>query len=190
MDPRKNPYAPGAGTKPPALVGRDGEIDTFEILLERLERGYAEQSMIVTGLRGVGKTVLLDVFREKAEARDWAAIEWEIEKNAPFAPRLAAHVRRALLQLASKARWTKRIRRAASVLKSFSLTFTTEGSIAAGLDVEALAGVADSGALADDLVLSRLPSRVRPHRLGRDRCLTRHAQRRGDCPAAGRGKAR
>ena len=96
MDPRKNPYAPGAGTKPPALVGRDEQVESFDILLERLERGYAEQSMIITGLRGVGKTVLLDVFREKAEDREWATIEWEVEKNAPFAPKMAAHVRRAL----------------------------------------------------------------------------------------------
>ena len=106
MDPRKNPYAPGAGTKPPALVGRGRQIESFDILLERLENGYVEQSMIVTGLRGVGKTVLLDVFREKAEARDWATVEWEVEKNAAFAPKMAAHVRRALLQIAPKAKWT------------------------------------------------------------------------------------
>ena len=52
MDPRKNPYAPGAGTKPPALVGRDEQVESFDVLLERLENGYAEQSLIVTGLRG------------------------------------------------------------------------------------------------------------------------------------------
>ena len=62
----------GAGTKPPALVGRDAQIESFDVLLERLENGYAEQSMIIAGLRGVGKTVLLDVFREKAEDRGWA----------------------------------------------------------------------------------------------------------------------
>jgi hypothetical protein len=151
MDPRMNPYAPGAGTKPPALVGRVSELKAFEILLERLERGYAEQSMIITGLRGVGKTVLLDVFREKAEARDWAAIEWEVEKNAPFAPRVAALVRRALLQIAPRARWTERARHAAGILKSFTLTFTPEGAVTTGLDVDALAGVGDSGALAEDL---------------------------------------
>ncbi len=50
MDPRKNPYTPGAGTKPPALVGRNAQIESFDILLERLENGYAEQSMIITGL--------------------------------------------------------------------------------------------------------------------------------------------
>ena len=151
MDPRKNPFAPGAGTKPPALVGRDKQIESFDILLERLENGYVEQSMIITGLRGVGKTVLLDVFREKAEARDWATVEWEVEKNAAFAPKMAAHVRRALLQIAPKARWTHRVLRAASVLKSFTLTFNPDGAMTAGLDIDALAGVGDSGALSEDL---------------------------------------
>ena len=151
MDPRKNPYAPGAGTKPPALVGRDGQIESFDILLERLENGYVERSMIITGLRGVGKTVLLDVFREKAEARDWATVEWEVEKNAAFAPKMAAHVRRALLQIAPKAKWTDRVLRAASVLKSFTVTFNPDGAMTAGLDIEALAGIGDSGALPEDL---------------------------------------
>jgi hypothetical protein len=151
MDPRRNPYAPGAGTKPPALVGRDKQIESFDILLERLENGYAEQSMIITGLRGVGKTVLLDVFREKAEGRDWATVEWEIEKNSTFAPKMAAHVRRALLQIAPKARWTDRLLRAASILKSFTVTFASDGAMTAGLDVEAFNGRGDSGVLPDDL---------------------------------------
>lgn len=151
MDPRKNPYAPGAGTKPPTLVGRDKQIESFDILLERLENGYVEQSMIITGLRGVGKTVLLDVFREKAEARDWATVEWEVEKNAAFAPKMAAQVRRALLQIAPKAKWTDRVLRAASILKSFTVTFSSDGAMTAGLDVEALAGIGDSGALSEDL---------------------------------------
>jgi len=151
MDPRKNPYAPGAGTKPPALVGRDRQIESFDILLERLENGYVEQSMIITGLRGVGKTVLLDVFREKAEARDWATVEWEVEKNAAFAPKIATHVRRALLQIAPKARWADRVLRAASILKSFTVTFNPDGAMTAGLDIDALAGIGDSGALPEDL---------------------------------------
>jgi hypothetical protein len=132
-------------------VGRDKQIESFDILLERLENGYAEQSMIITGLRGVGKTVLLDVFREKAESRDWATVEWEIEKNSTFAPKMAAHVRRALLQIAPKARWTDRLLRAASILKSFTVTFSSDGAMTAGLDVEALDGRGDSGVLPDDL---------------------------------------
>lgn len=151
MDPRKNPYSPGAGTKPPALAGRDNEIEAFDVLLERLENGYAEQSMIITGLRGVGKTVLLDVFREKAEARDWATVEWEVEKESSFRRKMAMQARRALLQIATGARWKDRAVRAASVLKSFTLTANPDGSLSAGLDVEALAGTADSGVLSEDL---------------------------------------
>lgn len=151
MDPRKNPYAPGAGTKPPALVGRDEQIENFDILLERLENGYAEQSMVITGLRGVGKTVLLDVFRDQAEAREWATVEWEVEKTPRFGSKMAAHVRRALLQIAPKARWSQRARRAASILKSFTLTFNPDGAVTAGLDVDALAGAGDSGELSEDL---------------------------------------
>jgi hypothetical protein len=151
MDPRKNPYAPGAGTKPPALVGRDEQLESFDVLLERLENGYTEQSMIITGLRGVGKTVLLDVFREKAESRNWATVEWEVEKNSAFGTRMSSHARRALLQLAPTARWREQARRAASILKSFTITFSPEGAVTAGMDVDPIAGAADSGTLTDDL---------------------------------------
>jgi hypothetical protein len=64
--------------------------------------------MIITGLRGVGKTVLLDVFREQAERRDWATVEWEIERRTAFAPKVAAHARKAPLQIAPKGRWKER----------------------------------------------------------------------------------
>jgi len=151
MDPRTNPYAPGAGTPPPALVGRDEQIETFDILLERLENGYAEKSMIITGLRGVGKTVLLDVFREKAEARSWATVEWEVEKKTSLESKIAMQTRRALLQIAPKAKWSDRAKRAAAILKSFTITFNPDGAVTAGLNVDALAGVGDSGALSEDL---------------------------------------
>jgi hypothetical protein len=59
MDPILNPYTPGAGSRPPALTGRDEEIHAFRILLERIRQGRAEKSLLITGLRGVGKTVLL-----------------------------------------------------------------------------------------------------------------------------------
>ncbi|MBI5230691.1 MAG: ATP-binding protein [Coriobacteriales bacterium] len=168
MDPRTNPYAPGAGSKPPALVGRDDQVESFGVLLERLENGFHEQSMIVTGLRGVGKTVLLDVFRETAESRRWATIEWEVEKNQPLGPRMAMHVRRALIQIAPKIRWGERMRQAASALKSFSLTFNPDGSVTAGLDADASPGIADSGSLGDDLtdLLVSLGHAAREHGVG------------------------
>jgi hypothetical protein len=151
MDPRRNPYTPNAGARPPLLVGRDDQLSTFDVLLARLQNGYTEQSMIITGLRGVGKTVLLGEFREKAEDLEWVAVEAEITKHLDFGVRLAQLARRALLHVAPKARWKERARRAVAVLKSFTLTVSSEGALTAGLDVEPLSGFADSGELGDDL---------------------------------------
>lgn len=151
MNPRDNPYTPNAGARPPALVGRDAELEGFEILLDRLQRGYAEQSMLITGLRGVGKTVLLGAFEDRALNSGWATVTAEITKNEPFGPRMGAMVRRALFQAAPRASWGDRVRRAAGVLKSFSLTLSTDGSMTAGIDVDAVEGMADTGNLGDDL---------------------------------------
>ena len=151
MDPRQNPYTPNAGARPPALVGRDGLLEAFEVLLARLESGYAEQSLIVTGLGRVGKTVLLGAFRDLADERGWATVEAEITKNIEFGLRMAQLLRRALLTVAPKARWTDRAKRAASVLKAFNLTISPDGSLAVGIDVDPAEGLADSGILSEDL---------------------------------------
>ena len=63
MDPIRNPYAPGAGQRPPELAGRDEQLDAFDVVLERVARGRPERSVVLTGLRGVGKTVLLGALR-------------------------------------------------------------------------------------------------------------------------------
>jgi hypothetical protein len=151
VDPRTNPYTPNAGAPPPALVGRDAELEGFEILLERLRRGYAEQSMLITGLRGVGKTVLLGAFESRARANGWVTVTAEISKNEAFGPRLGGMVRRALFQVAPRAGWTDKVRHAAAALRSFSVTVASDGSITAGIDVDRLEGTADSGNLSDDL---------------------------------------
>jgi hypothetical protein len=123
----------------------------FEVLLDRMRKGHTEQSMLITGLRGVGKTVLLGDFERRARERSWVTAEAEITKNVEFGSRMAHLVRRALFQVAPRERWRDRARRAAQVLKSFQVTVSPDGSIAAGLDVEALEGIADSGSLSDDL---------------------------------------
>lgn len=151
MRPHDNPYTPNAGARPPALVGRDDQLESFEILLDRLRRGHTEQSMLITGLRGVGKTVLLTSFEEKARGRDWITVEAEITKGTEFGHRMGQLVRRALFQLAPKARWKERASRAAAALKSFQLALRSDGTLSAGLDVEAAEGFADSGALDEDL---------------------------------------
>ncbi|MGO1465198.1 MAG: ATP-binding protein, partial [Candidatus Corynebacterium faecigallinarum] len=81
MDPLNNPYTPNAGAEPQAVVGRDDQLASFDLLLARIEAGRTEQSMIITGLRGVGKTVLLGQFRAKALARKWVVVEHEVSKN-------------------------------------------------------------------------------------------------------------
>jgi hypothetical protein len=151
VDPRLNPYTPNAGARPAALVGRDAELEAFDVLLARLTRGYTEQSMLITGLRGVGKTVLLNEFEARARTGGWVSVEAEITKNEEFGRRMALLARRALLQIAPRTAWSERMRRAAGVLRSFQITVSSEGTLTAGLDVEAQPGIADSGQLSDDL---------------------------------------
>jgi hypothetical protein len=116
-----------------------------------METGLPQQSMIITGLRGVGKTVLLGAFREIADDHGWVTLDTEITKNTAFASRLSRLTRQGLLRLSAAERWRERARRAASVLKSFSVTFDPDGSVAVGLDSDPLQGQADSGDLSEDL---------------------------------------
>lgn len=151
MRAQDNPYTPNAGAQPPALVGRDEELQAFEVLLARLLRGHTEQSMLVIGLRGVGKTVLLTRFQELAREAGWATVDAEITKNSDFGDRMVNLARRALLQLAPRDRWKERAARAAAVLRSFQVTLQPDGSVTAGFDVDPAEGLADSGHLDDDL---------------------------------------
>lgn len=168
MRAQDNPYTPNAGAQPPALVGRDAELQAFELLLARMLRGHTEQSMLVTGLRGVGKTVLLTRFEELAREGGWTTVEAEITKNSDFGDRMAGLVRRALLELAPRARWKERAARAAAVLRSFQLTARSDGSVTAGFEVEPAEGFADSGRLDEDLtdVFVALGEAAQEHRTG------------------------
>jgi hypothetical protein len=151
MDRRTNPYTPNAGAQPPALVGRDSELDDFDVLLDRVVAAYAEQSMLITGLRGVGKTVLLNRFDAMAIAKGWVTVQAEIAARSPFGPRLAEFVRKALYELSARQRWTARVGRAFAVLKSFSITINPDGGLSGSLDVAPISGLADSGHLAEDV---------------------------------------
>lgn len=154
MDQRLNPYTPNAGAEPEAVVGREDQLESFDVLLARLERGRTDQSMIVTGLRGVGKTVLLQQFRQKAVENKWTVMDMEAEKSdtSSFRRDLGSRFHSALLQLSPKARWSDRLSHAASVVKSFTLTGNPDGAITFGLDIEAAEGYADHGNLTQDLV--------------------------------------
>ncbi|MFD9042023.1 AAA family ATPase [Streptomyces bottropensis] len=151
MDRRTNPFTPNAGARPPALVGRDPFLEDYRILLDRLATGYDEKSMLITGLRGVGKTVLLNEFQRIAQEQQWVPVWAEVSPHYEFAHRMYALVRQGLFDLSPTTRWTDRFRRAAGVLKSFSLTFSPDGSVGAGLNVDAVEGTADSGFLDHDL---------------------------------------
>lgn len=153
MDPLRNPYTPNAGAQPTTLVGRNPQLDSFDLLLGRLKRGRTEQSMIIKGLRGVGKTVLLGRFRQKALQTDWVVLEMEVQKHddSDFRRTIAGKTRTALLELSPKARWTDRAKKAAGVLKSFSVSVDPTGTVQFGLDVERAEGFGDHGDLALDL---------------------------------------
>lgn len=153
MDPLRNPYTPNAGAEPPLTIGRDDQIESFELLLRRMSKGRTEQSMIVTGLRGVGKTVLLGRFRRLALEQGWTVVEAEAVKHddSTFRSRMAGEMTSALFSLSPRAKWTDRFHRAAGVIKSFSLRVDASGTVSAGLDVDALEGVGDRGDLQHDL---------------------------------------
>lgn len=153
MDAVSNPYTPNAGAEPLAVVGRDDQLGSFDLLLARIERGRTEQSMIITGLRGVGKTVLLGQFRTKALQRNWVVVELEVSKSGEqsFRRDLGAKLRAALFELSPKAKWTDRFTHASAVLKSFNLSVAPDGTVSAALDVDAAEGYADHGNLALDL---------------------------------------
>ncbi|MGA7703960.1 MAG: ATP-binding protein [Solirubrobacteraceae bacterium] len=121
MDPRHNPYAPGAGTRPPALTGRDQEIQAYEILIDRLKDGMAGQSMIVTGLRGVGKTVLLNAFEDITVDRGWIAVQREFDERTSLPAVVARAAQRILLDLRPSRKVAEKIRGSFAGLGMFSL---------------------------------------------------------------------
>ncbi len=149
MDPIKNPFAPGAGAPPPALTGRDKEIESFRIMIGRLKAGRPTKSMMLTGLRGVGKTVLLTTFRDTAESRKFITGSTEITHEMDFKATLARLARRAVLALDPVEKIKDGARKAAGILKAFSIKIPGGGEI--GIDIEALSGKGDSGQLQDDL---------------------------------------
>jgi len=149
MDPVNNPYNPGAGTRPPALVGRDAEIDAMDVTLQRLLKGTNGRSQMLTGLRGVGKTVLLNEFEDIAEGRGYFHEHIEVSEDGNLAPALATALRRVLLAMVAKRRIGQAALRALGVLKAFSLRIPDGPELS--IDVDAVFGPADSGDLAADL---------------------------------------
>jgi hypothetical protein len=155
MDPVRNPYAPGAGQRPPELAGRDREIGQFEIVLERVARNRPERSMVLTGLRGVGKTVLLNSFRSMAMQRLWGTGKLEARPDQSIRRPVASALHMAVRELAPRHRAPDRIDSFLGVLKAFAArdVRAAKGAppIQLGIDVPAARGRADSGDLEVDL---------------------------------------
>ena len=125
MDPIRNPYTPGAGTRPPELAGRDEQVESFRVLLGRLRLGRPEQSQIVRGLRGVGKTVLLNAFEDMAESQGYLTAFRELTQASRLPELLAKDVQRLLRDLKLNKRLADGVRSALSVLTAFKLTDPT-----------------------------------------------------------------
>jgi cytochrome c553 len=157
MDPVRNPYAPGAGQRPPELAGRDAELAQFDVVLERIMRGRPERSLVLTGLRGVGKTVLLNALRSKAIERLWGTGKIEARPDTSLRRPVAAALHMAVRELAPRHRAPERIEEFLGVLKAFALRSNpANGKIRdrwqPGIDVPAATGRADSGDIEIDLV--------------------------------------
>src|SRR5687767_8934681 len=153
MDPVRNPYAPGAGQRPPELAGRDEQLDAFDVVLERVSRGRPERSVVLTGLRGVGKTVLLNALRGSAVRRGWGTGKLEARPDQGLRHPLAAGLHLAIRELGAR---DDDARHVLGILKAFAQfqPKTTRGTIRwqPGIDVPAIAGRADSGDIEIDLV--------------------------------------
>jgi hypothetical protein len=94
VDPIRNPYAPGAGQRPPELAGRDEQLTTFDVVLQRVAKGRPERSLILTGLRGVGKTVLLNALRGQAVRAGWGTGKFEARPDQTLRRPMAAAAHR------------------------------------------------------------------------------------------------
>jgi len=157
VDPVRNPYAPGAGQRPPELAGRDRELEAFEVVLERVARGRPERSLVLTGLRGVGKTVLLNTLRSQAISQLWGAGKIEARPDQSLRRPLSAALHMAVRELAPRHRAPDRIDEFLGVLKAFALRSTPTNAKLRdrwqpGIDVPAATGRADSGDIEIDLV--------------------------------------
>ncbi len=151
MERSQNPYAPGAGTRPPELVGRDAIIEDVHVAFARAAKGRSARHTVLTGLRGVGKTVLLDHLYRYARADGHVCVKIEAPENSDLVSQLVPELRRALFELDRKGAAVRTVRRGFAALRNFASAFKIS---VAGIDVEITPddrGLADSGDLGLDL---------------------------------------
>jgi hypothetical protein len=152
MDKIKNPFSPGAGSPPPELAGRDGILESARVLLGRVKEKRSEKSILLTGLRGVGKTVLLNEIERIAADQGYRTIQIEAHEDKPLAALLVPHLRRLLYDLDRIKGVSEKVRHGIGVLRSFIGTLKlTYGDYEVGIDIEPEKGSADSGDLEADL---------------------------------------
>ncbi len=152
MDPIRNPYTPGAGTPPPELAGRNEIRSTALVALQRAMIGRPGKSIIMVGLRGVGKTVLLDRILDDAEARGVRALRIEAPEDRSLPSMLAPQLRSAMLRLSAGGAAGELARRALRGLAGFVRALKVKyQDIEVGLDFEPEPGLADNGDLESDL---------------------------------------
>ena len=154
MDPRRNPYAPGAGTPPPELAGRDALLAAVHVAIERARIGRPAKSAMLVGLRGVGKTVLLDRMRDAAEAAGIHTLRMEAPEGRSLPAILAPQLRQALLRLSRSEQAQALGRRALRALAGFAKSLKVKyADIEVGIDFDPEPGLADNGDLEGDLAV-------------------------------------
>lgn len=151
VDPVENPFRPGAGRRPPLLAGREALLSNFETVRRRSEElGEGDRSWILNGLRGVGKTVLLNELLAEVSRRSWITAKVE----AGTTPSLGIGLSQALtrsMRTASGRHPAARLKRLLAVFKAFSLSVDPSGAVSLGVDVDPARGVADTGHFPEDL---------------------------------------
>jgi type II secretory pathway predicted ATPase ExeA len=152
MDPLNNPFSPGAGSPPPELAGRDELLEQARITLGRIKAGRYEPSLMLVGLRGVGKTVLLNRIRELAEKEHYGVLMIEATESRSLPELLLPALRQILFQLDAMANVSEKVKRGLRVLRSFigAIKLKT-GDMELSLDIDPERGAADSGDLEADL---------------------------------------
>ena len=153
MSPLENPFAPWAGVRPPELAGRDELLDSIHVAAERTRRKLAARSVLLIGLRGVGKTVVLDRAQERAAVAGLTTVMVEASDRSPLPAVLAAELHGALLRLSRQRRVRALVTRALGVLAGFAAALKVKyGDVELGIGAPVEPGVADSGDLELDLV--------------------------------------
>jgi AAA ATPase domain len=152
MNPVNNPFSPGAGNQPPELAGRGEQLRQIDVLLTRIKAGRSEQSMFLVGLRGVGKTVLLNRVREMAQSQGYQALLIEAHENKTLPQLLLPPLRQTLFAMDRMQNVSQKVKRGLRVLRSFIGAVKVKvGDAEFGLDIDPETGSADSGDLEADL---------------------------------------